>query len=618
MPQATQIVPFYRHPHTHFVLNDNTVFNDITAPIDEGLRSIFVIHAPKGRDNDIITITNQTDFELEFGKPNFAEHGQPAFNAYRFLQNSDVKAHILRVTAEDGAYANLVVMAKVKADETAKTFNVEIVGVSLNDLDSKEDFEMRVDALMSRTPDANGYLTFPLMALRMNGRGAYGNSFRTRLVKHFAADAENDFLNYRLEINEIDTFLRQRAAYSGSIYEDAMEMKASKYLFDLIDDDDKSPVQIYLPQRYHEALYDLYIETIAPDAAVPFEQFDFFYGIDRDRNPIEGYTITQTLDDSLALDAVEGIALFGGHDGIFTMSKDPAQQIIREEAIAEQYNRAFLGQLDPSILSKRRVPQEVFFDANYPMSVKRTIIGWLVGRFDGYGYIDAGLLGTLQEAFDWGLEMYSLGDLTYGKEFQHYVTRCPFTNKKITVTYTYFLAGAIPAHHENIGNHIPFVGENSLLTGHIRKSLKPILDADDDESKAILYDNRVNYVEAISENIFQRGTQSTSLIHSKKSEWSDLNEENNVHVLLEIKRKIENKVATMKYVFAEEDDRKRFTEEAKLIFDPYIGVKVRELSVHFDMNAWEEIRSILHCYIAIVYKTMAKRHIIEIDINPRA
>lgn len=618
MPQSTQIVPLYRHPHSMFVLNDNTVFNDPTAPIDEGIRSIFVIHTPKGRDGEIYTVTNQTDFENEFGKPVFAEHGQPAFNAYRFLSNSNAKAQILRVTAEDATYANLVVLAKVKADKETKSFAVEFVGVSLNDLTSKDDFENRIDALYSSTPDAEGFVTIPVTGLRMDGKGNYGNAFRIRLLKHIAADAENDFLNYRLEVNEIDSFLRQRAAYSGSVYEDAMEKKATKYLFDLIDDDDKSPVTAYFPQRYLEALYDLYIETVQPDVAVSYEQFDFFYGQDRNRNAIEGYNITQTLDDSLALDAVAGVALFGGTEGSFAVTKDPAKQVVREQAINEQYSKAFLGQIDPAIVSKRRVPQELFFDAGYPDAIKRTIVGWLVGRFDGFGYIDAGILGTLEEAFTWSDEMYSLGDLTYAKECQHYVTRCPFTNKKITVTYPYFLAGAVPAHHQNVGNHVPFVGENALLTGHIKKSLKPVIDADDDASKAVLYDNRVNYVEAISENIFQRGTQSTSLIHDSKTEWSDLNEENNVHILLEVKRKIENKVATMKYVFAEEDDRKRFTEEAKLIFEPYVGTKVRSLDVYFDMNSWEEVRSILHCYIAIVYKTMAKRHIIEVDINPRA
>ena len=84
-----------------------------------------------------------------------------------------------------------------------------------------------------------------------------------------------------------------------------------------------------------------------------------------------------------------------------------------------------------------------------------------------------------------------------------------------------------------------------------------------------------------------------------------------------MKRELETFVSKKLYNFAEPEDRKRFTEDADELLRPYNVTKVRSFEVHFDMNAFEEERSILHCYLAVVFKTMAKRGIIEIDINKR-
>ena len=70
--------------------------------------------------------------------------------------------------------------------------------------------------------------------------------------------------------------------------------------------------------------------------------------------------------------------------------------------------------------------------------------------------------------------------------------------------------------------------------------------------------------------------------------------------------------------FAEEADRRLFTANAKEIFSSWEGNRVRSIDVKFDMNAFEEKRSILHCYGEIVFKTIGKRSTIEIDVNPRA
>lgn len=615
MPQPTQIVPFYRHPHIHTVINDNTSFQDEVAKIPEGTRSIFVIRSPKGRDHEFYTVAKRTDFLEEYGVPLFSEHGQPAFNAYAFLGNRLIKAHILRVTADDAAYANSIIVAKVKPDATEGKLTVVITAVTLDDLNTREEALARINALRDDTPDADGFLTFPILGQIMQGRGLYGNAFRTRIVRDFASDADNDFLNYRLEVNEYQDQLVTRNAYLGSLYEDALQYKKSIFLSDKAEDDDKSQAWFYIPQEHLEDLYNLYIETVNPDVRIPYEQFDFLYGIDRERNAIPGYVIDSTHDDHVALDSVEGVNLANGHDGSFDLATPVAQ---REAAIENAYTKAFRGETVPAIKSKRRLPQDVFFDANYPDNVKLEINAWLVGRYDAIGYLDAGIQTNWDYIRFWAEDGYPMGSEVVVREFQHYKTRCPFTQKRITVTYPYFLATELPHHWDVRGNQVAFVGDDSQLYGHIKNSLLPVVDYDDLDIKEFLYENRVNYVQSIKENVYQRGTQSTSLVGKvNKVSWSDLNEENYVHVMLEIKRALEEKIATMNYVFAEPEDRKRFTLEADILMEPFRGVKVRSVDVYFDMTPFEEQRSILHCYCAIVFKTMAKRHILEIDINPR-
>ncbi|WP_171567670.1 hypothetical protein, partial [Brevibacillus sp. MCWH] len=220
----------------------------------------------------------------------------------------------------------------------------------------------------------------------------------------------------------------------------------------------------------------------------------------------------------------------------------------------------------------------------------------------------------ITDAIAWGESMSNIGDRIFSKEFQHYKIRDPFTGKTIPVTTTYFAAMKLPNHVKTFGTHIPFVGEDyAKLTGYINGSLRPIVDADDVDVKEKLYELRLNFFQAVNDVTFVRATQSTS-----QNKWSDLSEENNMRVLLEMKRKLEDMNASLIYNFAEASDRERFKEQANILFaNGYIGTKVRSAEVEFGMSKFEEERSILHCYLAVVFKTLAKRVILEIDVNPR-
>ena len=130
--------------------------------------------------------------------------------------------------------------------------------------------------------------------------------------------------------------------------------------------------------------------------------------------------------------------------------------------------------------------------------------------------------------------------------------------------------------------------------------------------KEWLYVNRFNYFEAIGENQFQRACQNTA-----QPANSDLMEENNMAVLFEMKHILEIDARENLYNFANAEDRKRFTEYEEAKFAPWVGRKLYSFAINFDMNEWEGERSILHCYVAVQFRTLNKRTIIEIDVNKR-
>lgn len=300
--------------------------------------------------------------------------------------------------------------------------------------------------------------------------------------------------------------------------------------------------------------------------------------------------------------------------------------IYADEAMNNEYIAAFTGvhpvetetvyanhPYDTSITSKRRTPAEYIFDANYSAEVKAAIVQLGLKRYDAQVFLDAGIISTIAQAIAHGEEILDYSDCIISKECQCYDIRDPFTGKKITVTSTYFLAANLPNHTYTIGGHVPFIGENyAQLTGHIKNTVRPLVDADDLVNKEALYNLKLNFFECIGENNYIRGTQGTS-----QSILSDLSEENNVNTLLDMKRQLETLVSSKLYDFSDEEKRKEFTEDAERLFSDYQNTKFREFNVRFDMNEFESTRSILHCYLEVTFRSLAKRGIIEIDINKR-
>lgn len=325
------------------------------------------------------------------------------------------------------------------------------------------------------------------------------------------------------------------------------------------------------------------------------------------------YTTSEVVD----FQSVKGLRLYEGGNGYFD---NPRTNIVDGVEVQNTYDdeleiclkKAYDGTYDSRILSSRLVPVSAWFDANYPMEVKKQIVDLAAARFDCRVYLDAGIIPSLANVYTVIRDFSIFDDHMVSVDFHSYTTREYSTNKKFDVTISYLLAAQYIEHITRYGYHIPFCKEYVKLTGHIKDSLKPIVDEYNMDLKESLNKNRINFFECLGENQYQRATQNTT-----QKNLTDLLEESNSTILFNIKRLIELDVQKELYNFADETVRNSFIEVERAKYASLEGSVVESFGISFATSEYEFERSILHCYLAITFRGLTKQAIVEIDLNKR-
>ena len=615
MPREGQLIPKYWHPHVETYINDNTVFTQKTEELTSVVDAMFIFFSPKGRDNKIIKISSLSDFLDEYGTPNM-NYGQACYMPYAKLSGG-TPCYCMRVTDTNSSYANVVISAKVKWNSDSSALDIKYVAETIPTLKSLDAVSSEMDTLTTKgsKPDSEQYLTYPLFCFYSTGKGDYGNDFRVRMTPDNNGDRSNEYKNYTVELSTASSGMRKIGVFSRAMmYVNGIVGTKSYFLDDLINDEDEgsTKINVYTDVNNFEKILEVYNTNSENPDLIP-ETADILFGKNKLGVAISDINISteqgSTVGTVISLDDVNGIPLESGDNGNFGPGVDPST---KEKAIEDGYLAAFGGKLDKGVLSTRRFPVRYFYDANYSENVKSALIALVNKREDCQLYLDAGIQPSTEAILTWAEQLKGKRGRLISTECQHYDIKDPFTGKRITMTTTYFLASIMSRVLEENGLNTAITGEAyAKLSGHIKNSLYPIIDADDKEIKEKLYNLKVNYFEAIGENSFIRATQSTS-----QEINSDLSEENNMRVTLDIKRNLEAMNLSKIYNLAEPEDRKLFKEAADRLIAEYRGM-CRDAQVDFAMNSYEEERSILHCYLSIVFKSMVKVGIIEIDINPR-
>lgn len=662
MPIQSQIMPTHLQPHVVTYINDNTLFVDEVVTAEEnGLRIIAGFASKKGRDRKLIKYNNVKDYIERNGEPDFTKYGLPGYIPYLALSTGNAIVYGERIMPDDASYANIVICAEFK--EQGGQFKYKLTAQSMKNLRSIDDVYTNMEKLVKDNVSGT-FRQVPLMAITCVGRGNYGNNYRVRFVPDVNTDKENGYKNYILELLESDGGFRKLDFYSGSLSRDAVYFRESIFLESRVNfkESDLINVQVYHPGL--EEVYKKYMTVIASEENKPeFYEFDFLQGLIFNG---KGAKLTKFdfEDNSLAVDTPDGIKLVGGSDGCFEIETaeikktvtnaqallqlqsprdvsegdivktsegtpkfyrlEDATQITqlsawreipatKEKAFNAEYIKLFKGSdgYDTVINSKRRAPSTVMFDAFFHDDVKKELISLAARRNDGRLVLDSGATKTITQVLSWDDAVQLDTDLVT-KECVNYEMRDPFTGRPMRVPFTFLWALKFPNHVKQYGLSVPFVGRQyAQLSGFIPGSVYPVIDVDDLDTKEKLYTRQINYVECHGEDIFVRATAMTA-----KKESSDLSEEANMFVLLQMKRVLEDYVISQLYNLAEVSDRAKFTASAKDALRDFEPI-VRDMKVEFAMTPWEEERSILHCYLSVIFKTRFKRAIIEIDINKR-
>lgn len=582
------------------------------------------------------------------------ENGDPVYGDDGITQQTkDVQKQVFQVMFRSKSFAPTVDTATNKlTDGTSAVHTVKEMDALIKA--GVEDIEA--------TDEGNSWTCLPLIKFNSTGRGVYGNNYKWRITKNAEYEKDYERKIYTFEVMSAENGLEKIATYVGSLVTSVINNE-SMLVDDIISEYDAGeyPVNIGVYEESVEAVYDAYVEFLtglAEDTGVELEvpeidEFDLLFGLNLNSSSKYEYFQAITPDnDSYPIPDDEygvsmgndiGVYLNGGHDGSFGTFIDTEKKTTINGALEKlstkdynaavtagithlkfgeatvedyMYAKAYSGILDKAILSVRRTPADYLLDANYSYYTKISLAQFAIARADALCYIDTGIeYDTFSNAV-----IKNIAKL-YGGIFANRIISLnghswkvsdPFTQRKVVVSATHFIASELPKHWKTNGIQTPFAKAYARIVGHAKNSIVPAVDLHEADLMDTLANMRLNYVEAIGENVFQRGIQNTAQTIN-----SDLTEESNMHVLLWLKRNIEKDVFDNLYNFANASERATFRQIEAAKYEHIIGSLVHSFDIKFDMNEWESDRQILHCYVEVQFRTLMKRAIIEIDVNRR-
>ena len=633
MPVPYQIIPEHVYPHQATYINDNTEVSKTYSTSSSDVTALLCVFAsPKGRDNKVLTISDGSQgFVNEYGIGPFSLYGQPLLNAYHAAMSGACVLHCMRVTPDDASYSNVTLIAKYKIEETTNPDAHEVTGKTLKIMYYAKSSNSELSALsdldacctVDSTPDEEGFTAVKLMTVGCQGKGSYGKNLRFRITSDRTSDKDNNFKNYFFGVYDNTSGMVQKEQFNVVFNSDAMYSNVSLYAEDVINDSISGSTQVKIAcfDDGFKALYDAYMQ-VNPDCTLTCVEFDPFFGLDKNtRQALPNLTILSDAEASpaganespIAVSSTEGVSLLGGSDGSLASSVD---EETRKTTLDNLYLQAFTGTIDPQIKSKNRFPTTFIMDANYPVNVKLALANLAIKRGDCMAMLDCGTGITTKAS----VKAYI--DENFGSSVNNRLitiepycmkVRDPYSYKAITVTSTYWLSGRYPTHiAEWNGKHRPLAGNTfGIIDGYIHDSVYPVFDEDlDSDVMDELAEAHVNFAKYNANQIVVRAMQDT-----KQYKQTNLSEQNNTLILLDIKRDCERLCAAYEYDFSEPTYIARFNADIEVVASKYREAQVRSINAYFDKSDWEAERNILHLYVEMVHKDLIRITIIEIDVN---
>lgn len=297
---------------------------------------------------------------------------------------------------------------------------------------------------------------------------------------------------------------------------------------------------------------------------------------------------------------------------------------------AEKYGSGAAFSFDRRVYSINQFPVNFIPDAGFPVEVKIAISNCCLQRGDCVAFFDT---MTGQEDVDTIIDMavsvrkFVNGYDTWRESVDMYWAKAhdPITKQIINVPSSYMLCYTYPTHWANYGaKHVPLAGasyglfqtydRNTFPNGYIENTMFPVFDDSLDAETMQMLDKgeSVNYCQFSNDgdrNVI-RANQNTT-----QTTLSAMTELNNVFIVLDIKRDVEQMCAEYGYTFFDETDLARFNTSLEQLVAKYAAQQVKSITGEFFYSDQDEERGILRLIIDLVHKKLVKICIVDINVN---
>lgn len=515
----------------------------------------------------------------------------------------------------------------VADDVTEKKLAIAFESKSIEGATSIDKLQAEIANMYNEDQDENGYYYKPLMAFWALGRGSYGGNLRIQIADANSYDSASEPTARMYQVNILEktnSGLTTKEYIYGMMNEDAFDQDyedgPSLFLVDLVNDPDKGSAKVgmYFNSVVFDQMLELVNSTIEDeDDKYDVNTFDPIFGVNIDGSENEHVTMIDNSTDNgyVNLTAADGFALMSGNDG----SLDPSTHTTEEiEATKEDLLiRAFNASIDRRIKSRYSTPADFCLDANFSDAVKRQM-GVFAGirKYDCVTYLDTKLLKTPTDVINYLKSMNNVYGYNIVKECHCYKYRdTMFSGKLCEMTITHWFAKAFVNHVKVYGIGEPFAKEKARISNSsdfVSGTFYPVIDPDDNDIKKQIYKYGANCYETVKHNVFQRSSAITTC-----KENSDRLDEFNEYITEKAIKLAHDLLSSKLYHITEDEDRSKFTKDAKQVIEQELAGLVKTCSVAFKMSTADKKRNILRIALRLTFNTVAKYGIAEVYLDPR-
>ena len=385
-------------------LSDGSILQPTLSPSPVGFSFLQPFFSKKGADNVITRFTGTGAFDLMYGSDldNVKLYGHGGLIAREVLSGGGL-LDACRLMPLDATYASGLLCVCI-SDESAipaksgtGTVNGRNIIVKSVPYDYTKTHEQNFAPKQVVISTVN-YTVYPLIALKVDGRGTYGNDIGFRIYPDPSRSGSKtgDGRRYVLDIyernasgalaklgdhNEVISFSFNQAAtaVANMVVPDSFDVIFDKYATDY---------SLPLAEEYSPENFDTIVEVLKPYVGTdPAEMVDFITGYDLSGNLYSKITVLTDTVGSIDTTSSNVTYLTGGDDGdMFDNTAvdilDPLTSAVighttkalaaREQLLIDFYS----GKIDDNLFDCRIIDCGVTLDASWPVAVKNIMSGY--------------------------------------------------------------------------------------------------------------------------------------------------------------------------------------------------------------------------------------------------